>query len=205
MIGSGAIPNILTMCNYNCSKCLTGNLLKSIPMEKKAITLKDGRNCTIRPITKDDGDSLYAMFASMSDEALRWGMPPYTRENVNRRVTNLKNWIAVVAEYEDRIIGHSGIYKSSHPRRKGVSNSGIYIVQDFHNVGLGSAMMEVLVDEAERQCIHKINLEVVAENAIAIKLYEKLGFQIEGRIRDTYYGSDEKYYDTLMMGKILAP
>ncbi len=174
-------------------------------MEEKTVTLKDERECTIRPITKDDGDSLYEMFSSMSDEALKWGMPPYTRENINRRVTNLENWIAVVAECEDRLIGHSGIYKASHPRRKGVSNTGIYIHQDFHNVGLGTAMMEVLIDEATRQGIHKINLEVVAENANAINLYRKFGFQTEGVIRDTFYGGDESYYNTLMMGKILVP
>ena len=173
-------------------------------MEKKIVTLKDERECIIRTITKDDGDSLYDMYASLSDEAVKWGLPPWTRENINRRVSTLENRIILVAEYKDRIVGQAGIYKNPHPRRKGVSDTGIYIHQDFHNVGLGSAMMEVLLDETKKHDIHKINLEVVAENAIAINLYRKFGFQTEGIIRDTYFGEDESYYDTLMMGKILG-
>jgi ribosomal protein S18 acetylase RimI-like enzyme len=36
-----------------------------------------------------------------------------------------------------------------------------------------------------------------------IRIYEKTGFKVEGRIKDTYYGEDETYHGTLMMEIIL--
>jgi len=64
-------------------------------------------------------------------------------------------------------------------------------------------MTNIILQEARDQGLHKVNLEVVAENTIAVRVYEKTGFKIEGRIMDTYYGEDESYHDTLMMGIIL--
>ena len=41
------------------------------------------------------------------------------------------------------------------------------------------------------------------KNKIAKNLYEKFGFRIEGKMKDSYYGEDGKYYDMLIMAKIL--
>jgi hypothetical protein len=37
------------------------------------------------------------MFASMSSDALRWGMPPYTTEVIDMWMSNLPNMIPLVA------------------------------------------------------------------------------------------------------------
>jgi RimJ/RimL family protein N-acetyltransferase len=169
----------------------------------RRITLKDGRTVNVRPITPDDREGLTEMHATMSPEALRWGMPPYTPENIQRRMDRLPNSIALAAEHGGRIVGHATINKQTHPRRRGVSGYNIYLHQDYHDAGLGTAMTAIILQEARDQGLHKVNLEVVAENTIAVHVYEKTGFKIEGRIRDTYYGEDESYHDTLMMGIIL--
>jgi RimJ/RimL family protein N-acetyltransferase len=44
---------------------------------------------------------------------------------------------------------------------------------------------------------------VVADNKLAIRLYEKLGFKIEGVIGDSHLGGDGIYDDELVMGLIL--
>ena len=45
-------------------------------------------------------------------------------------------------------------------------------------------------------------MTVVAENARAVRLYEKFGFKVEGVLKDAYFGDDEKYRDELVMGLI---
>jgi RimJ/RimL family protein N-acetyltransferase len=36
-----------------------------------------------------------------------------------------------------------------------------------------------------------------------MRLFEKMGFEVEGRIRDSYRGADGGYHDIIAMGKIL--
>jgi len=172
-------------------------------MEKNKVRLKDGREVTIRFLTVEDKEGLLGMFSSMSKEALRWALPPYTREVIDRWMNNIQNLIPLVAEHDNHIVGYAQISKSRHPRRQGVCDLLIYLHQDFHGIGLGTAMTELLLRLAKEHEIHKINLSVVADNKIAIRLYEKFGFEIEGRMRDSYFGEDEKYHDMLIMGKIL--
>jgi RimJ/RimL family protein N-acetyltransferase len=52
--------------------------------------------------------------------------------------------------------------------------------------------------------MHRISLHVIADNEIAVHLYEKFGFKVEGVLRDSYYGEDERYHYELVMGLVLA-
>jgi putative acetyltransferase len=171
----------------------------------RTVRLKNGREVIVRFLTAEDKEGLVQMFASMSDEALQWGMPPYTREVVERWINNLPNLIALVAEHENRLVGYGTIFKYPHPRRKGVSDLVMYLHQDFHDIGLGTAMLSYLLELAGEENLHRIGLHVIADNKIAIHLYAKLGFKTEGVMKDSYFGADGKYHDEIVMGMTLAP
>lgn len=151
----------------------------------------------------EDKEKLVKMYESLSDEAVRWGMPPYTRERIEVWLSNLQSLIFLVAFYDDRIVGDTHIYKLPHRRRKGTGDLVIYLHQDFLNVGLGTAMVTKLIELAKKEGLHRIGLSVIADNKPAISLYEKFGFKIEGVMKDTYFGEDRKYHDELVMGLIL--
>jgi len=167
------------------------------------VTLKDGRGVRLRFLTADDKEKLFRMFSSMSTKAFEWSMVPYTVEDIERGIVNLPTLIALVAEYQDKIVGWANIHKFPHPRRKGLGDLAIYLHQDFHNVGLGTAMTERLLQLAQNEKMHRIELTVVKENKIALHLYEKFGFQIEGVSKDAFYGRDGRYHDIVNMGLIL--
>jgi len=169
----------------------------------RKVRLKNGKEVILRSLKAEDEEGLVQMFASMSDEALRWGLPPYTREVVERWINNLPNLIALVAEYENRLVGYATIYKYPHPRRKGVSDLGVYLHQDFHNLGLGTAMLSYLLELAKEQKLHRIGLHVIADNKIAIRLYTKFGFKTEGVMKYSYFGADRKYHNEIVMGMTL--
>jgi hypothetical protein len=84
------------------------------------VKLKDGRTVVVRVFVLGDKEKLAEMFASMSSDALRWGMPPYTTEVIDRWMSNLPNLIPLVAVDTARIVGWATVHKFSHPRRKGV-------------------------------------------------------------------------------------
>ena len=66
----------------------------------------------------------------------------------------------------------------------------------YRRAGVGSAVMEALIDESRRWGIYDITLEVRASNAGAIALYEKYGFRTEG-VRREYYSDNHE--DALIM------
>ena len=167
------------------------------------VKLKDGKEVTIRFLTANDKEALFQMFSSMSNEALKWSMAPYTMEVIQRWINNIKNLIPLVAEYNNRIVGYASIYKFQHPRRKGIGDLAIYLHQDFHNVGLGTAMMKKLLQLAKEHKMHKLELYVVEDNKAAVALYKKFGFKIEGISKDSFFGSDGKYHNMIHMGLLL--
>jgi putative acetyltransferase len=166
--------------------------------------LKDGRTVLIREFRMEDKEKLIEMYSSLSSEAVRWGMPPYTREAIERWLSNLQDLIVLVAIFDDKIIGHAHIHKFPRPRRRGTGDLIIYLHQDLHNVGLGTAMLTRLIELAKKEGLHRIGLSVIADNKRAIRLYQKLGFEIEGAMRDAYFGEDGEYHDELVMGLILT-
>jgi len=172
--------------------------------ERWRLKLRDGRPVTLRFLNFEDKDSLFQCFSSMSDEALEWSMAPYTMDRIQRWIDSIQSRIPLVAEFENKIVGYAGIYKFAQPRRKGIGDLAIYLHQDFHNVGLGTAMTEKLIELARREEMHKIELQVVADNTIAIHLYEKFSFKVEGMSEDSFLGPDGEYHDMVHMGLVLT-
>jgi len=171
----------------------------------RKIRLKDGKESVVRRFTTEDKEKVIEMFASMSEKALEWAMPPYTRDRLESGWwSHMQNLIALIAEHKNRIVGYAQIFKYPNPRRKGIGDMLVYLHQDFHNIGLGTAMTGYLIELAEKEELHRIGLSAVADNRIAIHMYENLGFKIEGIFKDAYFGDDEKYHNMAYMGLILA-
>jgi RimJ/RimL family protein N-acetyltransferase len=172
-------------------------------MESRKVRLKDNREIELRLLTLEDRDDLLDFFSSLSDDAVEWGMPPYTKERIDAWMSNIDRLIPLVAIDNRRIVGYAAVFKRIHQRLTGIGDMGIYLHQDFHGVGLGTAMTEKGLSLATDQGLHRIGLEVVEDNVAAVALYKKLGFRIEGKMIDAYFGADGKYHNMLVMGKIL--
>lgn len=172
-------------------------------MESRKVRLKDDREIALRLLQLDDRDRLLGLFSTMSEKALEWGMPPYTKETIDRWMSNFERLIPLVAVYDEQIVGYVAIYKHMHPRERGVGDMGIYLHQDFHSVGLGTKMTELVLSIAKSQKLHRIGIHVVKDNKAAVALYKKIGFKVEGNLADAYFGADEKYHNMLVMGILL--
>jgi [ribosomal protein S18]-alanine N-acetyltransferase len=59
---------------------------------------------------------------------------------------------------------------------------------DQQGTGLGRCLLDALLTEAGRRRCHAVFLEVRADNEVAIKLYERAGFEVTGRRRGYYAG-----------------
>lgn len=169
----------------------------------KETVLKDGRSVGIRDYRSSDEESLISMYAGLSPESLRWSMPPYNRQRIERWISNMTNSIITVAVEKDRVVGHLQISIGTSPPFRDIGDLFIYIHQDYQNLGLGAALMREGLRLAQARRLHRVELTVVADNQRALKLYEKMGFQREGVKRENYHGEDGKYHDEIVMGILL--
>ncbi len=165
--------------------------------------LKDGRKVRLRTYQPSDLDALVLMYATLSEETLRWSLPPYDRQKIERLTSDLPNKIILLALSEDRVVGHLLITVFPSQRFKGIGELIIYIHQEFQNIGLGAAMIAEAVSLARMRGLHRIGLSVIADNQRAIGLYEKMGFLKEGVRRHSYFGMDGVYHDSVDMGLLL--
>ncbi len=165
-------------------------------MEHKTYTLNDGREVHLRPLQPSDKKQLVQLYDSMSDSALRWTKAP-TGEQIEQIIQYPDYYISIVTEHGDRVIGHGEI-KKDYEKRNGELN--IHLHQDYHGVGLGTVMMIALMSDANEQDLHRINLQVAAENRKAMRLFRKFGFQQQSTIRETSRGTE---HDAYLMSKVL--
>lgn len=70
------------------------------------------------------------------------------------------------------------------------------------NRGIGKELLTMLIDWAEKKGMHRLELTVMTHNLSAIKLYQKMGFNIEG-IRRQCLKVNDQFIDEYNMGKIL--
>lgn len=72
----------------------------------------------------------------------------------------------------------------------------------FHRRGIGGALLRTLIASAERfYRLERLGLVVVCKNDVAIKMYQKYGFQIEGRqVGALHYGG--RFHDTYGMALV---
>ena len=101
------------------------------------------------------------------------------------------------------VVGNAGLHPSSAAlRRRHAMGLGIVVLPSVQGQGVGSTLMRALCDYADRWGqVLRIELTVFADNQRAIALYERFGFEHEGRLRG-YALRDGDYVDVLTMARL---
>jgi len=113
------------------------------------------------------------------------------------------NSLQFIAVSDDRVIGWSDILLGSRP---GFTHSGLLgmgIMQSFRGKGIGKKLMAAALNKAREKNLERIELEVFASNKVAIKLYERAGFVVEG-VKEKSRKLDGVYEDSLCMALLFA-
>lgn len=157
----------------------------------------------VEPITMDRVEGYRAAVDAVARERkwlLRVEAPPWERsEAFVRRNIEQGNAHFVALAGNDQVVGWCDIYPGEWPGLTHAGELGIGILAGHRGRGLGRRLLEAAIDRAWAAGLRRISLETYASNATAITLYEKLGFEHEGRKRLARL-LDGRADDILIMG-----
>lgn len=99
-------------------------------------------------------------------------------------------------------IGNASLHRATSPRRIHSAGIGMGVADDWQGRGVGTALLAALLDVADNWWqVTRVHLEVYADNAAGIGLYEKFGFEVEGRLRQGAF-RDGEHVDLLVMARL---
>ncbi len=151
---------------------------------RKIITLKDGRACTLRNGTAEDGQALLDIFNlthAQTDYLLTYPEEhSYTAEyeaELLRRKTASVDEIELLAFVDGAIVGSAGVTCVGRKEKiRHRAEFGISVDKAYWGLGVGRALTC-----ARTAGYVQLELEAVAENKSALALYRSVGFVEYGR------------------------
>ena len=179
--------------------------------QEREVKLKDGRAAVLRAPRIEDAAVLIEYLRTVAGETrFLTQYPDEVRFTLEQEEEFLRGRIEdprgamILATVDGEHAGNASFMGVDRYRRYAHRCSlGIALYQKYCGFGLGRALMEYALELAKGCGYEQAELEVMADNARAIALYESLGFEVYGRhARDMKY-DDGSYADALLMAKQL--
>jgi L-amino acid N-acyltransferase YncA len=170
---------------------------------RKFVTLRNGRRVMFRFLSEQDREGLIQLFQEAPEEDTRFlkqdvkdlKLVNYWLDNLNyRRVLPL-----VAVELEgNRIIGDATLHRGKHAA-KHIGEVRIFVSRDFRNLGLGSIMLEELINLSFQENLKLLRAEVLADHKKVVKAFRSKGFEIKGNLEDYFLRKDGVTHDVVLM------
>ena len=142
---------------------------------QKSITLN------IRNITLDDASAVCRIYNHyIENTVVTFETSPVTEEEIQKRICDVVEsdcpWY--IGEINGEIIGYVYLH-NFHPREAFFKTKevAIYLHKDYSGKGLGSVLLESLLNKINPKKIHVLMAGITIPNEKSIKMHEKFGFK----------------------------
>ncbi len=163
----------------------------------------NGKLTCIRPLDVNDLDDLYQWYND--EEFSYWisGNWPFAtllrHDEVERKFYEEDEHRYAITDKEENLIGTIGFDQVNIPAR----SARIFIAigaKDYWGKGYGTDALYIFSVYLFKQWnMNRLTAETWDGNTRALSCYQRLGFQVEGSLREAYY-IDGKYHDAVILG-----
>lgn len=159
---------------------------------------------TIRPATPADRDAIWAIMEPVIREGATYPLDPdLTREGA------FEYWFApgksvYIAEEEGEVLGTYYLKANSTGLADHVANAGYMTHPAARGRGIASAMARDSFARAKAEGFRAMQFNlVIASNTQAVRLWQKIGLQVIGRLPEAFRHKRLGYVDAFIMYRML--
>lgn len=155
----------------------------------KTITLRSGKQCLLRSAEKADARAFLDYFMTSHRETdFLTTYPDETAHDLDQVAARLDTAaqsgsdVEILAVVDGKVAGSAGINRiRDRDKMRHRAEFGISILKEYWGLGIGDALTAACIDCAKEAGFLQVELDVVSENANAIRLYRKHRFVEYGR------------------------
>ena len=168
--------------------------------------LKNGKHLQVRKAKKEDAAELIAYLNKVGGESdnLLFGADAFHMseeqeaayiEELNTSDTS----VLMVGTVDGKIVAVGNIFAPDRARIAHQGELAMSVLKEYWGQGVGTGLMKGLIDFAKNTGVLEIlHLQVRADNAAAIALYKKMGFEEIG-VYPKYTKINGEYFDDILM------
>lgn len=131
-------------------------------------------------------------------------MPVSSMEKEVDYIYQQDNQLILLALNHEEIIGIATLVSQEDKSFEHIGEVGITIKKDYWGIGLGTIMLEEIIELAKASTTTKrLEINVQKRNTRAFSLYEKVGFSIDGIKEKGILSEDNELIDVIMMSYLI--
>ena len=159
-------------------------------------TLLGSSNVMLRPLEKADVERV-AEIQAEPGVACWWGLPDTA--DLLEKATGMTDDKVFAIELEGELVGLIEYHEENEPefRHAGID---VFLAGHAQGRGLGTGAIRTLAHYlVHERGHHRLTIDPTADNAMAIRAYEKVGFRVVGIMREYWRAPDGTWRDGLLM------
>ena len=157
----------------------------------KTVELKDGLQCTIRPLQSDDELAFHEFFLAV---------PMQERMFIKHRVTDpevIHSWcknidlgrnLPLLALHDGRIVADATLHQQLGGWKRHIGRISILVHPKYRGRGLARKLVSEMIEIARRVGLERLEAEFIADQDAAIKVFALVGFsklaEMPGYVKD---------------------
>jgi L-amino acid N-acyltransferase YncA len=170
---------------------------------RKFITLQNGKRVMFRFLNEQDREELISLFQEAPEEDLR-----FLKQDV--KDTKLVNsWVdhinyqkvlpLLAVDLEgNNIIADATLHRGKHAA-KHIGEVRIFVSRSFRNLGVGSLMLEEMINLAKKEGLVWLKAEIIADHKKVVKAFRTRGFEIRATLEDYFIRKDGVTHDVILL------
>ncbi|MBM4288139.1 MAG: GNAT family N-acetyltransferase [Deltaproteobacteria bacterium] len=170
---------------------------------RKFVALRNGQRVMFRFLNAQDRQNLLKLFQDAPDEDIR-----FLKQNVkDSKLINF--WIdnidyqkvlpLVAVNMEDNtLIADATLHRGKHAS-KHIGEIRIFVSRSFRNQGLGSIMLDELINLARLEGLQILKAEVLIDHKGVLKAFKSKGFELKCILDDFFLRKDGMTHDVALL------
>lgn len=159
-------------------------------METKRYRSKDPEHkwIMVRKVTRRDIPQYMRNLQEVASEGVFLGTEKVTPGHRKGTLDHMKESksLTCVAMVDGKIVGSLTMWWSGLQKMAHVRELGMLVIDEYREMGVGSALMDYGLRWAREKKIEKVTLGVFSPNKRAYGLYKKFGFKVEGVLKNQH-------------------